>query len=225
MQINIKELIHFYDCDRLAANHSNALKTLAGEELGFCLLSKYFTESRGATIAHRLDGPCTPGTKKGQRLDGWFEVQFPNRTQHFQVEIKSWSFHGYGPNGGSLAHDCSSQELSAFQIADWARYWGNGAFRSEKLQKVLLRMTPARKHSHIRVHSALACLWAPVHPSGKLEPFFKVATKAGSPFSEVWVFSMSNYLRLLLQQGRKFLSVDMPATQARLRHLNQVFQI
>ena len=72
IKVDIQELITFYDEDPLGRPHSNAFKTLAGEELGFALLIEYF--KRQNRVVDYLGGPCTTGNQKGPRLDGWLKV-------------------------------------------------------------------------------------------------------------------------------------------------------
>jgi hypothetical protein len=122
LQINLTELVTFYDVDAGARTHSNAIRTLAGEELAFALMSHYFESERGANCAHRLKAPCTTGKKRGHRLDGWFEVQEASGTTHFQVEVKSWSFHGYGAKKVPLALACTDAEFAKAQTRTWQRY-------------------------------------------------------------------------------------------------------
>jgi hypothetical protein len=220
LKINLKELVNFYDFDHGAGIHSNAIKTLAGEELGFALMSHYF-QGRGQK-AIRLAGPCTTRSRPGNQLDGWFEVQRGSHLDHYQVEVKSWSFHGYGARVPPLAWNCKSSELRKFQVESWGRYWKDGAFVAEGLKKVLQKMEAPPRHSQIRNVKPLACLWSPLHPQGKLEPLFSVKTAAAT-FPLVWVFSMSTYARSLLTAGRKTISVEMEKTSVRMDHLNRIF--
>ena len=98
--INIKELLSFYDENREMGRHSNAIKTLAGEELGFGLLMEYFR--RIGVTAKLLERPCTSGSPKGPRLDGWIEAAGEYSTTYYQVEVKSWSIHGVGGDSTPL---------------------------------------------------------------------------------------------------------------------------
>src|SRR5687767_14506054 len=93
--VNVESLLSFYDENREVGRHSNAIKTLAGEELGFALLIEYF--NRIGVSAKLLNRTCNTGNAKGSRLDGWIEaksVSLP--TIYYQVEVKSWSIHGVG---------------------------------------------------------------------------------------------------------------------------------
>ena len=72
IKVDIQKLIKFYDEDSSVQPHSNAIKTLAGEELGFALLMEYFNRQK-LTVDY-LGGPCTTGNRKGPRLDGWLKA-------------------------------------------------------------------------------------------------------------------------------------------------------
>ncbi len=217
VRVNVEELIAFYDNDESVRPHSNSLKTLAGEELGFALLLKYFVEQQLRPAL--LESRCTA---KGAWLDGWVSVQEPDQEVHYQVEVKSWSFHGY-TGGQALGVYCTPDEIREFKISEWARYWDfdKQRFHAPGLDKVLKQMRPAHgAPSEVR---PLACLWAAVHPEALDEPFFKVPA-AATPFDFVWVFSMSSYLRNFLKLGGPVtMDLSMPKTSARLAHLNRIF--
>jgi hypothetical protein len=52
LTLDVKALLDFYDSNRSVQMHSNAIKTVAGEELGFALLIEYFR--RVGVIAEKL---------------------------------------------------------------------------------------------------------------------------------------------------------------------------
>jgi hypothetical protein len=108
IRVNLRELINFYDSDAAMAKHANAIKIVAGEELNLAVLTHYFT-SRGAT-ANLLDAKCNTGPLKGSRLDAWLRVATDTVT-FYQVEVKAWSFHGYG-GGPALSIEHEPAEAS-----------------------------------------------------------------------------------------------------------------
>jgi len=137
-------------------------------------------------------------------------------TTHYQTEVKSWSAHGVG--GGSLyiSSNTTAAELAAFKVTVWDRYWRNGSFIAKGLNKVLVPMKPPGGATRI---VPLACLWAPVHPTGQAEAFFEVST-IGAAFPAVRVFSASSFLRGL---GEEHVTLPLPTFAQRMRRLGEMF--
>ena len=197
IKVDIPKLIKFYDEDSSVQLHSNAFKTLAGEELGFALLMEYF--KRQNRKVECLSGPCTTGNRKGPRLDAWLKANGDNgEVVYYQVEVKSWSFHGVGKNNSKkLKYKCTQARLAEFKQEEWQRYWADGQFKQPTLNKVLRRMKPPSRDATVK---PLACIWTAVHPKGEATPFFEVATAEHQHFDSVCVFSMSGFLRGLGQE-------------------------
>lgn len=218
MQIDLVQLLDFYDSNADARRHSNALKTLAGEELNLVLLAHYLrSQNWGVT---RLQSACTAPKK---RLDAWILVQREKcEAIHYQVEVKSWSFHGFG-GGVPLPASANEEQVRAFKMNEWRGYWDLEAqhFRDPKLNKVLTRM---RQFPNENV-KPLACLWACVHPTGGNEPFFHVPCAEGEEchFNGVDVFSASSYVRSLIGTRQNTLILEMPDAAARLGHIRSIF--
>ena len=216
MKVDIKRLIKFYDEDPSVKSHSNAIKTLAGEELGFALLMEYFKRQK-RKVKH-LDVPCNTGNRKGPRLDGWLKASGDNGEEvYYQVEVKSWSFHGVGGNAKPLKYECTQARLAKFKQEEWQRYWADGQFKQPTLNKVLRRMKPPSRDATVK---PLACIWTAVHPKGEATPFFEVATAENQHFDSVSVFSMSGFLRGL---GQEYLELDLPITSERIQWLQRIF--
>ena len=217
MRVNIRELIRFYDEDRAAREHSNAIKTVAGEELNIALLVHYF-QSKGAKV-DLLDDSCTAGARRGSWLDAWMCVSQTPDHFYYQVEVKSWSFHGAG-GGPPLPVDCSAPAAARHRTESWRRYWDATAqmFRHKEVRKVLTSMRCPDPNAAVR---PLLCLWDPVHPQGLVDPLFEVKPSGGD-FSTVFVFSTSNYMRHLLCSATH---VDLPLhlTKTRLDYLAALF--
>jgi hypothetical protein len=74
--VNVEALLSFYDENREVRRHSNAIKTLAGEELGFALLIEHLR--RIGVTAELLDRSCTTGKPKGSRLAKCTSERFLN---------------------------------------------------------------------------------------------------------------------------------------------------
>lgn len=214
--VDVHELLAFYDEESGARPHSNAIKTLAGEELGIALLIDYFRKCNAK--AELLRQPCTTGKQKGPRLDGWLKVNDQENEIYYQVEVKAWSFHGFG-GGRPLKVHCTAQELSEAKRSAWAEYWVDDRFRYPALSKVLTPMTCPVRHANVE---PLACLWAAMHPNGEGDPLFSVLLNSSTTFRRLWVFSMSAFLRSLNQPT---LCLYLPKTQERLRWLERLFRI
>ena len=215
LTLNLREIVRFYDDLPEAGKHSNAVKTVAGEELGLALLTHYLNDQKRKP--ELLKEACTT---KGAWLDGWIEVLSPT-PMLYQVEVKSWSMHGFGSKNQQLSIDATGEYLSIRKKKMWDHYWHEGQFKQKSLQKVLLKMKiPAGKVAEVE---PIACIWTAVHPDGLSEHFFSVPTN-NSDFHRVYIFSMSSYLRNLMAKGINNLEIDLPDTKARIDYLNSVFK-
>jgi hypothetical protein len=215
IRVRLPELVHFYDADAEAHRHASPVKGLAGEELNIALLCECLKQQgmRVEILPERCTAP-------GNWLDAWIRATSPDGTHVFyQVEVKSWSFHGFG-GGQPLAVDVTPLAYSDYLAAQWNGYWDalNMCFRDEKLNKVLTRMAQF-EHEPVM---PLACLWSAVHPQGIDEPLFEVPCQA-PPFMKAAVFSASVFARKLIAQGRTYLDLEMPAMERRLRYVNLIF--
>lgn len=219
LSVNIREIVEFYDSNKSVRRHSNAVKTLAHEEFAVKVLVDFFGKRNQSAID--LGIVCT-AKEGGAWLDAWVEVDEMGRKIHYQVEVKGWSFHGYG-GGKSLPGDCGGEPLGEFMRNEFQRYWDSskGRFHAPGLDKVLKEMKTAHK-GDVR---PLACVWAPMHPAGEIdEPLFSIDTVQGSHFNTVWIFSVSAYLRQLLRNGESYLLLNLPDTAARLEYLDRIFR-
>ena len=61
---------------------------------------------------------------------------------------------------------------------------------------VLVPMKRPSEHKDVEYVRPLVCVWDALHPNGSSEALFEVEV-ADAAFSQVWFFSMSNYLRSL----------------------------
>lgn len=213
--LNVQETVRFYDDDPDARKHSNAVKTVAGEELGLALLYHYLAQAGKRPT--RVNLPCT---SDGAWLDGWIKVEQPMPVL-FQIEVKSWSMHGYGGRKQQLSVNASADTLVAYRKLMWAHYWEAGDFKPKGLRKVLKRMRLPRGETG--PVEPIACVWTAVHPDGEDCAFFSVKPKTGD-FETVHVFSMSNYLRSIMRSDVSSLQIELPNTRARIAYLNSLFR-
>ena len=218
MRINIRNIIDFCDNDLDAQPYSAAIKGFAFEELCLALLFKHFSDQGQRPT---LEGKCN-GVHTRHRLDGWISVTEHNRPVNYQVEVKSWSFHGYGERRTPLDVDCTPEDLSLFMEEKYLQYWSEpkGRFVDPKLDKVLYPMKRDHLAGDVR---PLACLWTPIHKDGKIdEPFFPIEGVQNPPgqlgvFDTVWIFSVSAYLRKLLREGGSdIIDLTIPTTDTTL---------
>lgn len=256
LTVDIRALIEFFDVNTEATQDASSIKAILGEELAFACMRRYF-ESQGAKarLLTQYAGDdrrlaCTTGKQKGYQLDGWFVVEKDGATQCYQTEIKSWSFHGIGDKHQRLLitdedDDCIEQKRKIFN-----RYYDAGAqcLLHPGTSKVLLEMRQPqapRRQPPYPTHNPkpLLCLWAPVCtanaarsevffsvPVARIEPLPKEngALCASGGFTEVHVFSVSNYLREALASpaastGPLTISLPLPRIAQRLRLLAAIF--
>jgi hypothetical protein len=217
--LNIRQILQFFDEDKKATKHSNAIKTIIGEELMLALLLEYF--KREGICASVIPQSCTTGNKKGNRLDAWVKVQDPISSNPFfyQVEVKSWSAHGIGGKSKFIDPDWSESEFREYKRKIWGHYWNNGKFSADAVNKVLTPMKPPESSA---IFKPLACLWEMMHPEGNETPFFTVKTAPNSDFSEVSVFSISSFLRGL-HLKEPVLALELPILSERLDQVNKLF--
>jgi hypothetical protein len=217
--IDVAALVSFYDGNPEVREHSNAIKTLAGEELGFALLEEYFRRNGVETKVLR---PCTTGSRKGPRLDGWVIAKGEtSEPTYYQVEVKSWSIHGVGGDSTPLPLTATADELAAYKKRLWSRYWTDGQFTEPRLNKVL---TPMKGGPEWKLIEPLACVWSAMHPQGMLNEFFSVPLNSHRVFQHVWVFSMSSFLRNIIHDSPR-LKLNLPSTAKRINLLRTLFDL
>jgi hypothetical protein len=215
LTVNRHWLLSFFDDSKDVAAHANAIKAVAGEELGFALLLEYFR--RKGIVAESGPRSWTTGKAKGPRLDGWVVVTLPSGSDvYYQVEVKTWSQHSL--SGRRLPVSAPSVDLSEFKKERWRRYWLENTFKDKELAKVLIPMEPPGPGV---VAEPLACLWDAVHHTGGDDSFFTVMLPAGGHFDKVHVFSMSGFLRGLADET---LELELPDTRERLNWLSKIFR-
>ncbi len=225
LRLDLHSMIRFYDDSPESRTHQNALKTLAGEEVGLALF-EHFLISELKRDPMRLHVPCT---SKGARLDGWIKITTPESVL-YQVEVKSWSMHSYGHKGQRLSVDASAEVVQTFKSEIWNHYWDveNCTFKESALNKVLMPMKlPPGESGPVE---PVACLWSAVHPYGSESPFFHVSLNQREKesamdvaFDKVHVFSASAYLRQLRVKGISWIRLELPNTKRRMSYLVAMF--
>ena len=224
MKLNIKILLEFFDNKNSSKKgDANALISVFGEEMNAALY-KHFRKNQVDILSESV----LPGTNKGNRLDRWI-VDRENNVL-FQCEIKNWSAAAIG--GKSLITDADDEK-----IKEVAKYYWNRELKerfSEKAEqpngvsKVLLKMKAPEKFQGL-VISPLLIYWMTVSAfEGILDPFSEISVKVlenlpdNVSFTRLSIFSVSLYLRHLYKKGIKFVDLDMPDFERRMRMMNDL---
>jgi hypothetical protein len=241
--LGIDALLSFFDAYvEGSGGHASALNAVMGEELAQALLCRCIEERFGGharvlTVKGKVETP-KPGTRLGKRLDCWIISDPPNEDRTlYQVEIKNWNAHSYG--GSYLSTNADNEQIRQHRIRLWRKNWDDnlGQFVEEEARKVVLPMPPPtsfdddagafRLHPPIRREriKPLLSFWFPVHPDGLEEALFFKQFIPGpvNGFPGVWVFSMSNYLRIKRASGAGDVAVRMPALAQRIAWLSRMF--
>jgi hypothetical protein len=221
-KLHLRPLLDFYDYRVASANtHASAINAVLGEDIAIALMCHYFS-AQGST-AEALPTPCTTGKQKGYRLDKWIAVKSIDQPAIiYQVEIKNWSAHSIG--GTTVKRDATIDEMSDYRSDRWHRQFKTESdthLPSQKeTLKVLTKMLLPQSHQGYE-HKALLCFWEALHPEGKDEPLFSVDVPSNN-FEKLEVFSMSNYIRRLLEHTDT-LEVEMRDTDARIAWLSRIY--
>ncbi len=218
IQIDIIEILKFYDEKiQTSLHHSTAVNAVAGEDLGAGLFAHYLKQKN--IIANILPNACTQKTKSGVRLDRWILAIENGKKVYYQTEIKNWSAHAIG--GKVLKINATEKEVSDYKIKQWNNSWDGKILTALTARKVLTPMSPIEDKTKVE---PLICFWVSMHPKGKSEPFFSVPIQDKN-FSRLWVFSMSAYLRNVLNSGEKKIILEMPDTESRIEWLKTLFRV
>jgi hypothetical protein len=230
VKLNINETLSFFD-ERPSENgqHTSAITSVIGEELGWCLLHRCLEETyhcsatvltcKGWRIKPIKSGP----NGKRKELDCWILTEHNDGSKIlYQVEIKNWNANSVGVGRGCWS-DIFDSAACKFRT------------KSEKyrdaLEKATVRMTLPldRVDDHFgrlsilhgfcdENHQSILCLWAN-DPSGEPLRFetFKVPI---NDFGGLWIFSMSSYLRKVRDAGT--IPLWMPMTTTRIETLKRI---
>lgn len=243
MKINLLETLRFFDeKPDWSIGHATGVVAILGEDLAAGAL-KHCLESNGASGATIRTETVGTGKQRGPRLDRWVEADLADgRRVLFQTEIKNFSSHAIG--GKTLSVNASADELKAYQKDFWQRRWDERkrTLRHANQTKVLVRMKPGFD-AVSRKQLPLIVYWEPTAPTRRLSGGYR--SSDGSLFSvpkptcdfgfdppatweghelgfpELWVFSVSSYLRSVAK-AQDTLELEMPVAEARLKALNRL---
>ena len=221
--VDVRETIKFFDeIPSYSEKQATSVVSVTGEDLAAGCFQRYLEKKEGATVCIRSES-VTTGKRKGPRLDRWIVVDWPDGSQvTFQTEIKNWSAHAIG--GERLPLNISAAELRDYKKKMWEGLWDSDdqSINDYDHGKVLTRMNPPDDlaASHIL---PLLILWTPIAPESEPDScLFKVSTNPSCGFNELWVFSISSYLRSIRKSK---ICLRMPIAAKRLQILNSLFQL
>ena len=213
---------------------------LAAAALQHCLLRN------GAKHVSIRTEPVVTERKKGPWLDRWIEADLADsRKVLFQTEIKSVSAHSTGHQ--RIILDASQEELSDHEQENWVGQWNSetNTLIDQPIAKVRAPMKPPAGTANRRL-LPLLIHWQPIGPkdhSHRQDQVqgghrFKVTNvtcqfafrkphswKINPKFAELWVFSISSYLRSIRDEIPGPLELPMPAAASKLRALLRLAQV
>jgi hypothetical protein len=221
MVINLKGLLDLYD-HKTTKNIGcvSAINAMIGEDLAVALFLDY---ARGEKLNPSVvSEKVTQGSSKGVRLDRWLSVQESNKVIYYQTEIKNWTAHSY--RGKSLPNNLDEEGMKKYRKDRWEQRFdvSNYCLRDTSANKVLVPMkldSTIPPDAEIR---PLIIFWEAMHPEGSNDACFSVSVN-GSTFKNLWVFSMSNYVRNLIDKDNVNIEVNMTAVDARIKWLNTIY--
>ena len=233
--IDRKELLRFFDeKPEGSKGQATSIVGVVGEDLNAACFQHYL-ESRGATVCVRNQS-VTTGEQKGPRLDRWIDVTCSDESRIvFQTEIKNWSAHAIG--GKTLSISASPSEVRDYKQARWKHHWDTEGrtLKDSNTAKVLVRMQSPQGIDE-EVIRPLLIFWEAIGPRDKAndhlfcikEPSYDFPLElrdkwsVSDRFAELWVFSVSSYLRSLEDPSIK---LCMPNAVRRLQLLGNLFTV
>ena len=246
MLINVDEILSFFDekpdwSDR----HSAAIVSMTFEDLAAATLEHCLLRN-GATAVNVRSEPVATGNRKGPRLDRWIEADLVDGQKViFQTEMKSLSSHSLGHK--TITLDATRAEIRQHEQENWDRHWDpeTKTLIHQRVAKVLIPMKrpPGTEH---RTSLPLLICWNLLGPSvsGQKQDqvdgghLFKVTDvtyqfafpkphswKINPKFTQLWVFSVSSYLRSIRSEISGPLQLTMPNAANKMRALLRVASV
>ena len=239
MKINIKETLKFFDERQNSRGHASAIAGVIGEDLNAFVFKHYMESKLKDKTVKIFSGPVTQGTRVGKWLDRWIYVEGKDGTKTlYQCEIKSWSATAFGGQD-LLAEETENKIIRKISQNHWEQQ--KKLFSKDKepnlVTKTLIRMDPSRnkevkeffKERKIKKkdykQKPLLIYWMPISNKEDCTPFFsekvsKLKINSQKDFTELYIFSVSLYLRKL--DKKKLLPLNMPNVKKRLDILNKI---
>ena len=246
MLIHVNEILTFFDeKPDWADRHSAGIVAMIFEDLAAATLEHCLHRNGAKHVAIQTE-PVTTGRKKGPRLDRWIEADLAcGQKVLFQTEIKSVSAFSTGHKRIML--NASPEEMSDHKQENWDDQWNSetNTLRDQPMAKVLLPMKPPVGTEHRRI-LPLLIYWQLIGPKDHSQRqdqiegghLFKVtgvtynfrfrkphSWKFNPKFTELWVFSISSYLRSIRNKIPSSLELPMPTASNKMRALLRVANI
>ena len=231
--VRVEDLLRFFDeKPDWSLKRATSVVGIVGEDLNAASFQHY-VESKGgsACVLREFDSTrplrVTTGKRKGYWLDRWVRVKWPDESGSgsvFQTEIKSWSSHAI--QGRTLCVSATAEQLREYKVARWKQHWDEDrrCLRGTNTAKVLFRMQEPKEHGvHKSKVRPLLIFWEALAPAEEVDQhLFRVNVASDAPgyFKELWVFSVSSYLRSVREST---LDLDMPEAASRLGVLDRLF--
>ena len=228
-------LLRFFD-ERpdWSRTHATSIVSVVGEDLNAaCFL--HYLEGTGANGVV-LQESVNTGKRRGPRLDRWIDVRWSDGSRTvFQAEIKSWSAHSFGSRQPLLVDACEATIVERKQQG-WENQWhsAKNTLGGNKTGKVLVSMKPPA-NVDVKDVRPLLIFWEPIGPREHSDKhLFSISNPSndipGWPktwpppagFPELWVFSVSSYLRSITAET---LTLHMPTAAHRLGILQGLFKL
>ena len=248
VKVQWREVVRFLDeKPEDSVGHATSVVGVIGEDLGAAAF-KHCVETNGFGHVRIHGGPVKGVGKRGPWLDRWIEVDSERwGNLLFQAEVKSSSAHAIG--GKTLSLVSHGEELDAWKRDAWLGEFDEAGWRlrSPLTGKVLVRMVPHGDFSQ-NTQLPLLIFWRAVAPEfgrrtvslapgGHLfvvkSPNYGVGGRgpresrvppswpqSQTNFDELWVFSVSSYLRSM--SGKETVELDMPNVAFRMRALGDM---
>ena len=244
--INVDEILSFFDeKPEWADRHSAAVVAVIFEDLAAATL-EHCLRNNGATNVNVRPEPVTTGQRKGPRLDRWIEADLADGRQIiFQAEMKGISSQslGYEP----IALNATEAEFRKHQQKIWDRQWDSekNTLLSQRFAKAIIPMKRPADAENRQLLPLLIC-WSPLGPSdsalrvdqvdgGHLFTMTDVSYnftfpkprswKINPKFTELWVFSVSSYLRSIRGDISGQLELTMPNASKKMQALLRVASV
>ena len=242
--INIEDTLRFFDeIPDWSKGHVTAIVAVLGEDLSAAALQHCLEQNGAQHVQIRPESVKNPG-RRGPWLDRWVEADLPcGGNVLFQTEIKSSSATAIG--GKKLPLDASERDISDLQKWAWRGQWDSErqTLKHGGIAKVLVKMSPPDEDAKKRTLLPMLIFWQVVDPtvSADAEPIgegshlFRIKTLSydfpfhppaswdcSKKFQELWVFSVSSYLRFLLRGGCREVEFAMPDAVGRIRALDRL---
>ncbi len=235
MKIDIGKVIGFLDDpEKSYSKQASSIIGVIGEDLNAYAFKDYMKHVKKAQEVKILACPVTKGTKKGKRLDRWIYVEQQNGEKIlYQCEIKNWGATAiYGNRLEKNANNDRKWEVAEINWKNQCKKEFSKGEYPNGVTKVFEKMRLPGEYGGVKVEP-LILYWMPISNTPNLIPLFRVAVssfnnpKIKTEFTELNIFSVSIYLRSLLEKGTKYIKdmpnkEDMPNIRVRLEILDAI---